>query len=57
MRGLITIEKLRPDGYEYPVGLTVKSSTGDANTATNTCLLYTSPSPRDRSVSRMPSSA
>ena len=23
----------------------------------NTCLLYTSPSPRDRSVSRMPSSA
>ena len=25
--------------------------------ATTTCLLYTSPSPRDRSVSRMPSSA
>ena len=25
--------------------------------ATDTCLLYTSPSPRDRSVSRMPSSA
>ena len=24
---------------------------------TETCLLYTSPSPRDRSVSRMPSSA
>ena len=23
----------------------------------NTCLLYTSPSPRDRSISRMPSSA
>ena len=23
----------------------------------NTCLLYTSPSPRDRSLSRMPSSA
>ena len=22
MRGLITIEKIRPDGYEYPVGLT-----------------------------------
>ena len=32
----------------------------DANTSlreTNTCLLYTSPSPRDRSLSRMPSSA
>ena len=26
-------------------------------TATNTCLLYTSPSPRDRTRSRMPSSA
>ena len=27
------------------------------NINTNPCLLYTSPSPRDRSVSRMPSSA
>ena len=27
------------------------------STRTRTCLLYTSPSPRDRSVSRMPSSA
>ena len=27
------------------------------STHSNTCLLYTSPSPRDRSVSRMPSSA
>ena len=27
------------------------------NTDTDTCLLYTSPSPRDRSLSRMPSSA
>ena len=27
------------------------------NTGTNTCLLYTSPSPRDRTRSRMPSSA
>ena len=26
-------------------------------TLTNTCLLYTSPSPRDRTRSRMPSSA
>ena len=29
----------------------------DAVTAAKICLLYTSPSPRDRSVSRMPSSA
>ena len=29
----------------------------DANTYGMTCLLYTSPSPRDRSISRMPSSA
>ena len=28
-----------------------------AQSATNTCLLYTSPSPRDLSTSRMPSSA
>ena len=29
----------------------------DANSDGNTCLLYTSPSPRDLSTSRMPSSA
>ena len=29
----------------------------DASTATSDCLLYTSPSPRDRQKSRMPSSA
>ena len=28
-----------------------------ANADINACLLYTSPSPRDRSISRMPSSA
>ena len=31
--------------------------TGDVNNASNTCLLYTSPSPRDVEESRMPSSA
>ena len=31
--------------------------TADATVINYTCLLYTSPSPRDRSVSRMPSSA
>ena len=29
----------------------------EINTLSNTCLLYTSPSPRDRTRSRMPSSA
>ena len=29
----------------------------DASVPATTCLLYTSPSPRDRSLSRMPSSA
>ena len=33
------------------------AKTGDLITLPYTCLLYTSPSPRDRSVSRMPSSA
>ena len=30
---------------------------GGSNNCTQTCLLYTSPSPRDRLLSRMPSSA
>ena len=34
----------------YPLG-------GDLSTIGETCLLYTSPSPRDLSTSRMPSSA
>ena len=40
-------------------GLTTINTTVTTNTNTNnnTCLLYTSPSPRDRSLSRMPSSA
>ena len=39
------------DCYEKP-----KTFTPEPNTP-NTCLLYTSPSPRDRTRSRMPSSA
>ena len=36
----------------------VQNSVGDwLNSAAQTCLLYTSPSPRDRQKSRMPSSA
>ena len=37
------------DGQRYRIKLTAREM--------RTCLLYTSPSPRDRSLSRMPSSA
>ena len=29
MRGQITLERIRPDGFEYPVGLNAKSLTVD----------------------------
>ena len=35
----------------------LQCSTKSGDTWSNTCLLYTSPSPRDRQKSRMPSSA
>ena len=37
--------------------LTVREIANAANVNPNTCLLYTSPSPRDRTRARMPSSA
>ena len=40
-----------PISYSFE---TYKKNDGELN---STCLLYTSPSPRDRSISRMPSSA
>ena len=39
------------------VGLDPEQFGVDPNTLSNSCLLYTSPSPRDLSTSRMPSSA
>ena len=49
-------------GWEYSVtGVGIKNNGAalnpNVNTSTVTCLLYTSPSPRDLSTSRMPSSA
>ena len=44
---LIKLSKANPDEMPY----------GDESRGGNTCLLYTSPSPRDRTRSRMPSSA
>ena len=38
----------------YEAGIVL---TGPETKSVRTCLLYTSPSPRDRSLSRMPSSA
>ena len=35
----------------------INSGSGDSNPGSNGCLLYTSPSPRDKRQSRMPSSA
>ena len=39
------------------VDLSITTATPDASTSVKGCLLYTSPSPRDRQKSRMPSSA
>ena len=48
----MVVASLRREGYE------LSDNVGDADTILfNTCLLYTSPSPRDRTRSRMPSSA
>ena len=45
-------------GNYLPTGtITGSKSQQDTNKLTNHCLLYTSPSPRDRQKSRMPSSA
>ena len=54
----LTAELLAGTGYQDPVffGL-MKNLTGASNARPSVCLLYTSPSPRDRQKSRMPSSA
>ena len=43
-----------PDGWEYLSGIHPNDG---SNADDDPCLLYTSPSPRDRLLSRMPSSA
>ena len=47
------------NGFAYPNGSTVlRTDIGEGDAALLcTCLLYTSPSPRDATLSRMPSSA
>ena len=45
------------DGSEDHVGIKTSAPAYDLDMSSSTCLLYTSPSPRDRTRSRMPSSA
>ena len=61
------IQGLKEEGFEEGKNLVIKINNADADTGTasqiadgfvsDNCLLYTSPSPRDRQKSRMPSSA
>ena len=49
---------LNPDDIMYTTDDLIKlSGEAEAILTCNTCLLYTSPSPRDATLSRMPSSA
>ena len=50
----ITLSK---DGDIFATGVTTTGSLVSSGAISGTCLLYTSPSPRDREKSRMPSSA
>ena len=50
-----TIDGTHQGGTEYTTGVNYNGTPGSAHAYT--CLLYTSPSPRDRTRSRMPSSA
>ena len=55
----VPITTIPPSGSSGPLSWTL-SNFGNSrgfSSITNTCLLYTSPSPRDRQKSRMPSSA
>ena len=61
---VMNAEEIRMDGLAKPEDLLRNlpqvfdsQNTSQSNGATGTCLLYTSPSPRDGLLSRMPSSA
>ena len=53
----LSIETLTLDGPKVGEVMVEIKATGICHTDEFTCLLYTSPSPRDLSTSRMPSSA
>ena len=52
----VTVEK-KEGKFKGNKDVTIMDLPGIYSLSPYTCLLYTSPSPRDRSVSRMPSSA
>ena len=52
-----SVEKYNPNSKTWSVVSTTSVATGNAVTHNGICLLYTSPSPRDATLSRMPSSA
>ena len=54
---IIVAENNLIDGMEISRYVRVTEFSGTITTTYNDCLLYTSPSPRDLSTSRMPSSA
>ena len=51
------LDKTNSEGKEAHIRDTLQSGDGLCNEAVVSCLLYTSPSPRDGLLSRMPSSA
>ena len=54
----LAVEKMSEEGMNYPLHLGVtEAGDGEDGRIKSACLLYTSPSPRDRTRSRMPSSA
>ena len=56
-KGILVVRKLTPVECERLQGFPDGYTEGVSNTRRYICLLYTSPSPRDRTRSRMPSSA
>ena len=56
MRGRMTGIKTYADPYQLNAVMTA-GAVGEITASAHPCLLYTSPSPRDRQKSRMPSSA
>ena len=53
----VVVKVIRVDRRKGTVDVSLKKVTDDERRKKNLCLLYTSPSPRDRTRSRMPSSA
>ena len=51
------VDKYKDDPKKIPIKTWSRKSTILPDFVGVSCLLYTSPSPRDRSISRMPSSA